>query len=383
MPATFSRTLRPLRLPITALVILLGAAALGAQQQPAPAPAAPNPQEGRPTGAPRDDSSLTHSRGQSIITIYNGWHPNTDGTFDLWFGYLSDNWNEEVDVPVGVNNNISAPYGPDAGQPTHFFPRNNRFQFKITVPKDFGKNEIVWTLTTAGRTYRAFATLDPSYVRDDFGRSREYWGEPPPEGNDPPEMTLQGEKTRRLKVGDYSEIVYTVKDDGKSTRGFNGGGGAAGAGGAGAAGAAGGPPNPRAAARAAAAARNRRPSVCGDQGGNNFFCGEPNEGAGALSSVKGLRSSCYLYRGDPEIRIASHDFGQASLVHFDPPQERVYEDHRGGSPWAAGYTLPPLPKDNTWHVFTSFGRPGTFVVRCQAHDGLLNTVEDITFEVVE
>src|SRR5512139_1293206 len=211
MPAIFSRSVKPLRLPLAALVILLlGAAALGAQQ-----PGGQNQQEGRPTGVPRDDSSITHSRGQSVIPIYNGWHPNKDGTFDLWFGYLSDNWHQEVDVPIGVNNNISAPQGPDAGQPTHFFPRNNRFQFKLTVPKDFGKGEIVWTLTTAGRTYRAYATLNPSYVRDDFGMSREYWGEPSPEGNEPPEITLQGEKTRKVKVGDYSEIVYVIKDDGK------------------------------------------------------------------------------------------------------------------------------------------------------------------------
>ena len=100
--------------------------------------------------------------------------------------------------------------------------------------------------------------------------------------------------------------------------------------------------------------------------------------------MKGLRSSCYLYRGDPEIRVANkEDFGQASLVYFDPPQEKVYEDHRGGSPWATGYTLPPIPKDNTWHVFTMFTRPGTFVVRCQAHDGLRMSAEDITFEVTE
>jgi hypothetical protein len=378
MPAIFSRTVRPLCLSITALMVLLGAATLGAQQPAAP-PQGPqqqsapqNPQEGRPAGAPRDDSSITHSRGQSIIPIYNGWHPNTDGSFDLWFGYLSDNWNQEVDLPAGANNNISAPYGPDAGQPTHFFPRNNRFQFKITVPKDFGKNEIVWTLTTAGRTYRAYATLDPSYVRDDFGMSREYWGEPPPEGNTAPELTLEGPKTRRLKVGEYAEIVYTVKDDGRSERGRDAGG-AAGGGAAQAA---------RAARNAAASRGRNRASICGEAN-NPFFCGEPNESAGSLFSVKGLRSACYLYRGDPEIRVSDKDLGQASLVHFDPPQEKVYEDHRGGSPWAAGYTLPPLPKDNKWRVFTSFGGPGTFVVRCQAHDGLLNSVEDITFEVTE
>lgn len=368
MAAIFPKMLRSAGLPLAALMMLVGAPALIAQQAAAPA-AAP-----QPTGPPADDSSITHSRGQSVIPIYNGWHPNKDGTIDLWFGYLSNNWRQELDVPIGVNNNISAPYGPDAGQPTHLFPRNNRFQFKIQVPGDFGKKEIIWTLTTNGRTYRAYATLNPSYIKDDEGMQREYFGGAPPEGNDPPEITMEGPATRSVKVGDTAELVYKVIDDGKSTIGQGGGG----AGGAGA------PPSARATRNAAAAAnaRRNRASVCGDQAGQAFFCGEPNEGAGSLFSVKGLRSSCYLYRGDPEVRISSkEDYGQATLVAFDPPQEKVWEDHRGGSPWATGYTLPPIPKDNTWHVITSFARPGTFVVRCQAHDGLLSTFKDVTFEV--
>ena len=61
-----------------------------------------------------------------------------DGTIDLWFGYLNQNWREEPDVPVGPNNFISPEkYGPDAGQPTHFLPRNNRWVFRVNVPKDF------------------------------------------------------------------------------------------------------------------------------------------------------------------------------------------------------------------------------------------------------
>ena len=363
MAANYTRRL--LGATLVALLAVGGAHALHAQQQ-----AAPNTQQQGPTGPPRDDSSLSHSRGQSIIPVYNGWHPNTDGTFDLWFGYLSDNWRQELDMPVGANNNISAPFGPDAGQPTHFFPRNNRYQFKIRVPADFGKKEIIWTLTTAGRTYRAYATLDPSYVRDDFGLSREYWGEAPPSGNDAPEITLEGPATRRLKVGEYSDIVYTIKDDGKTGR-TQGGAAAQQA------------SNRRPGANAGGGGGGRqRPSICGAQAGNAFYCGEPNEGAGALSSVKGLRSSCFVHRGDPEIKTtASADLGQAGLVHFDPPQEAIFEDHRGASPWAAGYVLPELPKDNKWTVHASFSQPGTFVVRCQAHDGLLRTWQDITFEV--
>ena len=45
-----------------------------------------------------------------------------------------------------------SPEGPDRGQPTNFFPRRNRFVFQVHVPKDFGTKELVWTLTSTGRT---------------------------------------------------------------------------------------------------------------------------------------------------------------------------------------------------------------------------------------
>ncbi len=59
------------------------------------------------------------------------------------------------------------PGGPDLGQPTNFFPRRNRFVFQVRVPKDFGTKEIVWTLTSKGRTEKAYGTLKPDYVLDD------------------------------------------------------------------------------------------------------------------------------------------------------------------------------------------------------------------------
>src|SRR5204863_6073361 len=121
----------------------------------------------------------------------------------------------------------------------------------------------------------------------------------------------------------------------------------------------------------------QRGSICGDKRAL-FFCGDPNEGAGSLFSVKGFRMGCFLYRG-PQ---AGHgDFGDAASVVFDPPQPKAWEDNRGASPWASGYALPPIPKDNTWVIKTSFREPGTYVVRCQAHDGLLMTNKDITFTV--
>jgi hypothetical protein len=334
---------------LAALVIAFGLLQVtGAQQV--------NPQE-------NSETMLTYSRGQAVIPIYNGWYPRPDGTIDLLFGYLNQNFREETDVPIGPENSISAPYGPDAGQPTHFLPRNNRFIFRINVPKDFGDKEVVWTLTTHGKTHRAYATLHPGYIKDDSGMQREYFGEPPPEGNLPPTIAVEGDLTRAVKVGEISVLTVTVTDDGipRTGRGAPPPGAA--------------PPRPG----AAPVLGPPRASICGENRAQ-FFCGEPNEGAGALFSVKGLRMNCFLYRGDPETKVAG-DFGHASNVVFDPPQEKVWEDHRGGSPWASGYVLPPVPKDNKWQVKTSFTAPGTYVVRCQGHDGLLVANQNITFNV--
>src|SRR5262245_50010607 len=75
--------------------------------------------------------------GLNISPAYEGWEQNADGSFTLVFGYFNRNWEEEIDVPIGPNNNIQ-PGGPDQGQPTHFLPRRSRFLVRIRVPKDFG-----------------------------------------------------------------------------------------------------------------------------------------------------------------------------------------------------------------------------------------------------
>jgi hypothetical protein len=38
--------------------------------------------------------------------------------------------------------------------------------FRVQVPKDFGERVVVWTLTTNGRTERAYGTLKAGYIID-------------------------------------------------------------------------------------------------------------------------------------------------------------------------------------------------------------------------
>ena len=91
----------------------------------------------------------SYQAGQHIEPAFEGWRPNPDGSFNLMFGYMNENWQEEPFVPVGENNNFS-PGEADRGQPTHFLPRRNRFTFEVTVPADWGNQELVWTLNVNG-----------------------------------------------------------------------------------------------------------------------------------------------------------------------------------------------------------------------------------------
>src|SRR5262245_47662038 len=51
--------------------------------------------------------SLSYSRGQNVSPAFEGWEQNADGSFNMMFGYMNRNWEEELDVPVGPENNIS------------------------------------------------------------------------------------------------------------------------------------------------------------------------------------------------------------------------------------------------------------------------------------
>lgn len=267
------------------------------------------------------------STGQNIAPAYEGWEKNADGSFNLVFGYFNRNWEEQIDVPVGPANTID-PGGPDRGQPTHFQPRRNRFVFRIRVPADFGTKELVWTLTTNGKTERAYATLKPDYYIDDDvimannGAAGMGGADPALKGNKPPVLSIEGPTTRTVKVGDAVTLATTATDDRI--------------------------PRPR-----------NMPAL--NPGIATRF---------TVDSATGLRLSWFVYRG-------------AGSVAFDPVQTKVWEDTRdnANSPWSYGWRTPPVPADGKWVVRATFRAAGTYVLRCQAHDGGLATTSDVTFVV--
>lgn len=123
-----------------------------------------------------------HASGQGVTAAFEGWFRNEDGTFALLFGYLNRNTEQELDISIGEANKIE-PGGPDRSQPTHFLTGRNWGVFTVTVPKDFGRAKIVWTLSANGVTTQIPAGLDELWELSPFRDAN---------GNTPPWIGFEG-----------------------------------------------------------------------------------------------------------------------------------------------------------------------------------------------
>jgi hypothetical protein len=288
--------------------------------------------------------TLSYLKGQSVSPAFEGWEANPDGSFNMLFGYMNRNWEEELDVPIGPNNNI-APGQPDQGQPTHFYPRRNRFVFKVKVPKDWGNKELVWTLTANGRTEKAFATLRPDSFVDNLVQASEQGAlgagvsSPEMRKNVAPTLKVDSGPQRTVKVGEPVQLAAYAMDDGV--------------------------PGPR----------------FGPGSRSEKFFDRPVAGvhpsqrapvALTVGSQTGLRLSWFVYRGP-------------NTVTFTPEQTKVWEDTRAGanSPWAPRWVAPKIPPDGRIDTTVVFHEPGTYVLRALASDGAIHNTHDVTFTVTK
>ena len=265
---------------------------------------------------------VRHLTGQEVMPAYEGWEQNPDGSFNLVFGTMNRNWEEELDIPVGAANTIE-PGDPDQGQPTHFLPRRTRFLFWIRVPADFGDKEVVWTLTSPnGKTKRAYGTLHPDYYIDDLVFQRNNGARAAAELliNKAPVLEVEGETTRTVDVGQPVTLTAVATDDGLL-----------------------------------------KP-----------YALPPRPTGVTSTAARGLRVAWFVYRG-------------AGKVTFEPEQFQVWENRRVGanSPWGPGWETPPPPQDGKWVVQATFSQSGTYVLRCLAHDGGLMTSQDVTVVVAQ
>jgi hypothetical protein len=303
--------------------------------------------------------SLTYSSGQTVAPAYEGWEQAADGTKYFLFGYMNRNWEEELDIPVGPDNGFNIG-GADQGQPTHFLPRRNRFVFKVKVPAGFSdKDELIWTLTSRGKTMKAFASLRTDYSVDDVVKASETGalgaGTSSPEvrANTPPVVKVDGSKTPTLKTGERLTLVAYVLDDGIPKRRASGLAGAA---------------------VANEGSRRDTATTAATPGSENPVRANRAMLPPARATVGknvGLHLSWLVYRGP-------------GSVTFSPTQIKAWEDTRAGanSPWAPVWSAPDLPADGRIVVEATFSEPGTYVLRALADDGALTGYDDVTILVV-
>jgi hypothetical protein len=261
------------------------------------------------------------NKGQNVAPIYGGWERNSDGSATMVFGYLNRNYVEELLVPVGPNNNIE-PGGPDRGQPEYFYPRINRYVFKITVPKNWGEKEIMWTLTVNGKTEKAYGSLLPEWEIDRYIQvSNDGLGGSADEEtllkNEPPKISIAPESST-VTLPSALTLTASVTDDGiPSAR----------------------PPRKR------AIGQETPPTLKypGPASPVNVPLPAP------LKPLQGLSVAWFLYRG---------------------PAKVTFE------PW--GYQA---IKDGKATARAAFQQPGTYMLRAVASDGMLLTPMEATITV--
>jgi hypothetical protein len=293
------------------------------------------------TSSAEAQSRPSYDAGQDISPAFEGWEQNEDGSFNIVFGYMNRNWEEEVFVPVGPDNFIS-PGPEDQGQPTLFRPRRNRFIFKVRVPPDFGTSELVWTLTVNGSTERAYGSLARDYridnmvIMSETGSLGAGSSDERVRSNAPPVIELEGGagQIHTVRAGGTLTLTARVTDDGIPRRG-------------------GSPPSADASPQQLLSRALNDPRRI------------------TVGKVNGLHFAWYVYRGPSE------------PVSFDPPQVKTWEDTRAfaNSPWAPFWIPPPAPEGDRWVTQVRFEQPGTYVLRGRADDGGLFSDVEVTVQV--
>src|SRR4029453_11089899 len=174
--------------------------------------------------SPGVSGETRYASGQNVVPVFEGWERNPDGSFTMVFGYMNRNYDEELDIPVGPDNTLEpagSGAGPDQGQPTHFYTRRQQFVFSVKVPKDWGKKDLVWTLTVHGKTEKAYASLLPFWelgplvYQENRGGISEI-GEVPEE-NHAPTISRAPPDPVTVGVGQPLTLVANVADDGRPT----------------------------------------------------------------------------------------------------------------------------------------------------------------------
>jgi len=275
-----------------------------------------------------------YASGQDIVPAFEGWERNADGSFNMVFGYMNRNYEEQIDLPVGPDNMIE-PGPADQGQPTHFYVRRQQFVFKVRVPKDWGKKDLIWTLRANGKTEKAYASLLPFWELGPFvyqenrGSAADITDTPEP--NEAPTIKMSGPSQLTARVGETIPLVAEVADDGH--------------------------PIPR------RRAPNGAPAVRRDSDGA-VVSGTGTAGPGGSGPRRENPLTQAIVRLDPGVQL-----GVTWVVYRGSDEGVKFEPQRVAV--ASGKASSTV----------SFGKPGTYVVRGYADDGIFVTPVDVTVTV--
>jgi hypothetical protein len=279
--------------------------------------------------------------GQTIQPVFEGWEKNPDGTFTMFFGYLNRNYEEEPHIAIGPNNSFE-PGPADRGQPTHYYPRRQSFVFGVTVPADWGKKDLVWTVNHNGRALTALGTLLPHWVLDEgvwranrgSGLGGRTSGEYVPKHA--PSIKVVGDDQRTVTLGEPVTLTVSVADDGRPGPR---------------------PPRPRSGASASAATDTSL--------------------LVPLPTIGGARSNAGVGTGGPvdqnmvKVRAAFETGLAVTWLH-----------HRGpGKVTFAPMVIPVKPEEGKATTTVRFSEPGTHVIRAVADDSTYTTPADVTVVV--
>ena len=293
-------------------------------------------------------AQIQNAAGQNVVPVYEGWERNADGSFNMVFGYMNRNYEEQLDIPPGTDNNIS-PGNPDQGQPTHFYRRRQQFIFKVKIPKDWGRKDLVWTLISRGKTEKAYGTLLPIweignlvYQENRGGPGVLSWPEEP---NEAPSVEMVGPSERTITLPERLTLTIQVSDDGHPL------------------------PRPR---RAGAAA-----SVVRDSDGAVIARG----GSAATETIAPVRENPLtqmVVKLDPGVRLGVTWvlYRGPAPVSFDPMRVPV----TNAPPAGTAAKVEHLEGKATTKV--TFTEPGNYRLRAYGDDGVLATPIDMNITVL-
>ncbi len=287
---------------------------------------------GSPAGA-----QTVHRSGQSVQPVYEGWSENADGSFTMWFGYLNRNYEESPHISVG-SGNFFEPGPPDRGQPTFFYPRRQNFVFGVTVPADWGDEDLIWTMSHEGQAYTAVGSLWATWAVDEgvwrANRGAGLGGRTGKEAyvNEPPSIVVVGDDSVRAVVGEEITLQGRGCDVGRP---------------------------------GAQPERARRP--------RRGYDPLPND----LPTIGGRRSGAASGVGGPTdqnmVKVrAAYETGLAV----------TWLQHRGPGEATFGSMVSPVElQDGEASTTVRFSEPGIYVIRAAADDGSFMTTASVTVTV--